>query len=69
MTATGIGAPVRRTEDHRFITGRGHYTDDINRPGQAYAVCHDASKFAVKSLDSIRWNNDRVFFAGPYVRR
>ncbi len=37
MTATGIGAPVRRKEDHRFITGAGKYTDDINRPGQTYA--------------------------------
>ena len=38
MSATGIGAPVRRKEDLRFITGKGQYTDDINRPGQAYAV-------------------------------
>jgi aerobic carbon-monoxide dehydrogenase large subunit len=38
MTTTGIGAPVRRKEDHRFITGNGKYTDDINRPGQTYAV-------------------------------
>jgi aerobic carbon-monoxide dehydrogenase large subunit len=37
MTSTGIGASVRRKEDHRFITGKGRYTDDINRPGQAYA--------------------------------
>ncbi len=37
MSATGIGASVRRKEDHRFITGAGRYTDDINRPGQAYA--------------------------------
>src|SRR5262249_10359201 len=37
MSATGIGAAVRRKEDHRFITGKGHYTDDINRPGQTYA--------------------------------
>jgi aerobic carbon-monoxide dehydrogenase large subunit len=37
MSATGIGASVKRKEDHRFITGKGHYTDDINRPGQAYA--------------------------------
>jgi carbon-monoxide dehydrogenase large subunit len=35
---SGIGAPVRRKEDQRFITGKGQYTDDINRPGQAYAV-------------------------------
>ena len=38
MAATGIGAPVRRKEDQRFITGKGQYTDDINRPGQTYAV-------------------------------
>jgi len=37
MTAP-IGAPVRRTEDRRFLTGRGTYTDDINRPGQLHAV-------------------------------
>ena len=37
MTATGIGAPVRRKEDFRFITGAGRYVDDINRPGQAHA--------------------------------
>ena len=35
MSATGIGAAVRRKEDQRFITGKGHYTDDISRPGQA----------------------------------
>src|SRR6266568_545181 len=38
MSATGIGAAVRRKEDQRFITGRGHYTDDVNRPGQAHAM-------------------------------
>ena len=37
MTATGIGAAVRRTEDQRFITGKGHYTDDIHREGQTIA--------------------------------
>ena len=37
MSETGIGARVRRLEDRRFITGRGRYTDDINRPGQAHA--------------------------------
>ena len=35
MTATGIGASVKRLEDLRFLTGKGTYTDDINRPGQA----------------------------------
>ena len=34
---TGIGAAVKRVEDKRFLTGRGNYTDDINRPNQSYA--------------------------------
>jgi carbon-monoxide dehydrogenase large subunit len=33
----GIGASVRRKEDLRFLSGRGQYTDDIARPGQAHA--------------------------------
>lgn len=37
-TNTGIGQPVRRREDMRFITGKGRYTDDISRPGQTYAA-------------------------------
>jgi carbon-monoxide dehydrogenase large subunit len=37
VSATGIGAAVRRKEDQRFVTGKGHYTDDVNRPGQCYA--------------------------------
>ena len=37
MATDGIGASVRRKEDFRFITGRGRYTDDLDRPGQAYA--------------------------------
>ncbi|HEY1783802.1 MAG TPA: xanthine dehydrogenase family protein molybdopterin-binding subunit [Roseiarcus sp.] len=37
MGVTAIGASVKRTEDIRFITGKGRYVDDFNRPGQAYA--------------------------------
>src|SRR5258706_4163506 len=37
MSQDGIGASVRRKEDFRFLTGRGTYVDDINRPGQLYA--------------------------------
>jgi carbon-monoxide dehydrogenase large subunit len=37
-TSTRIGQPVRRKEDLRLVTGNGSYTDDINLPGQAYAV-------------------------------
>ncbi len=35
-TETGIGASVKRREDFRFLTGRGNYTDDINRPHQTH---------------------------------
>jgi len=35
----GIGQPVRRVEDRRFLIGRGRYVDDINLPRQAYGVC------------------------------
>src|SRR5947209_19862235 len=38
MTQFGIGQPVRRVEDRRFLTGHGHYLDDIVRPRQAHAV-------------------------------
>jgi carbon-monoxide dehydrogenase large subunit len=34
----GIGQPVPRVEDPRFITGRGRYVDDIDLPHQCYGV-------------------------------
>ncbi|MSO74864.1 MAG: xanthine dehydrogenase family protein molybdopterin-binding subunit [Alphaproteobacteria bacterium] len=50
----GIGVSVRRVEDNRFITGRGTYTDDINRPGQTYGWFvrspHAAAK--IKSINA-----------------
>jgi carbon-monoxide dehydrogenase large subunit len=36
--STGIGRPVRRKEDLRLVVGKGAYSDDVNLPGQAYAV-------------------------------
>src|ERR1700730_18573392 len=38
MKQFGIGQPIRRVEDRRFLTGHGRYLDDIVRPRQAYAV-------------------------------
>ena len=52
MSATGIGAAVRRKEDQRFITGHGHYTDDINRPGQA-AIYFIRSPHAHAKINSV----------------
>ncbi|MGA3306635.1 MAG: xanthine dehydrogenase family protein molybdopterin-binding subunit [Stellaceae bacterium] len=37
MGQFGMGQPVRRTEDPRFITGHGRYTDDVTLPRQAAA--------------------------------
>ena len=34
----GVGAPVWRKEDRRFLTGAGCYTDDLPVHGQAHAV-------------------------------
>ena len=56
MTVTALGAAVRRKEDHRFITGKGQYTDDINRPGQthAYFLRSPHAHANVKSIDIAR---------------
>lgn len=35
---TGIGQPVRRREDFRFLTGKGCYVADIERSGTAHAM-------------------------------
>ena len=33
-----IGQPVSRSEDPLLLRGEGRYSDDVNLPGQAYAV-------------------------------
>ncbi|MGD9537189.1 MAG: xanthine dehydrogenase family protein molybdopterin-binding subunit [Alphaproteobacteria bacterium] len=38
MGAFGIGQPVRRKEDDRFITGKGRYQDDLPLDGALHAV-------------------------------
>jgi carbon-monoxide dehydrogenase large subunit len=38
MATQGIGRSVKRVEDQRFLTGKGRYTDDINRHGQVYGM-------------------------------
>jgi carbon-monoxide dehydrogenase large subunit len=35
---TFIGSPVERTEDLRFLRGRGQYLDDLTAPGQWHAA-------------------------------
>jgi carbon-monoxide dehydrogenase large subunit len=52
----GIGASVRRKEDLRFLSGRGNYTDDINRPGQTHAFILRSphAHAAIKAIDTAR---------------
>ena len=49
----GIGASVRRKEDKKFITGKGRYTDDINRSGQLYAyfIRSDVAHANIKNIN------------------
>ena len=50
----GIGQPVVRQEDQRFLTGKGRYVDDIALPGQAHGYVlrspHAAAK--IVSIDA-----------------
>ncbi|HEY6579434.1 MAG TPA: xanthine dehydrogenase family protein molybdopterin-binding subunit [Rhizomicrobium sp.] len=48
----GVGQAVRRTEDVRFVTGRGQYTDDLRFPGEAFA-CFARSPHAHARILSI----------------
>ena len=36
-TNTGIGAPVRRVEDQRFLTGQGNFVDDLSAERMTFA--------------------------------
>ena len=50
----GIGQPVRRTEDPRFLTGTGAFIDDITPPNMAFAqVFHaNVAHANIKSIES-----------------
>ena len=54
MNKFGIGQPVRRTEDHRFLTGAGRFTDDISVPDQAFAhvVRSPHAHAAIRAIDT-----------------
>src|SRR5262245_14709463 len=49
-----IGQSLKRKEDHRLLTGKGRYTDDIVRPNQSYAyfVRSPYAHAKIKSIDS-----------------
>ena len=51
---TGIGKPVRRKEDRRFITGAGTYTSDVEYPHQAhlYIVRAQTAHARIRDIDT-----------------
>ncbi|MFZ2466941.1 MAG: xanthine dehydrogenase family protein molybdopterin-binding subunit [Parvibaculum sedimenti] len=54
LSEQGVGKPVRRKEDFRFITGNGHYTDDISRPHQThgYFLRSPHAHAKIRSIDT-----------------
>jgi aerobic carbon-monoxide dehydrogenase large subunit len=54
MTTDVLGAPVKRVEDPRFITGKGRYLDDITLPGMTHmAILRSPYAHAnVRSIDA-----------------
>ncbi len=53
-TGEGIGQPVLRKEDRRFIVGKGHYAADHDAPNMAYAamVRTPHAHARIKSIDT-----------------
>ena len=60
MTAPkfGIGAPVRRKEDHAFITGKGNYVDDYTPSNTLFGfmvrspIAH--ARFSINNVEEVR---------------
>src|SRR4051812_4935593 len=49
-----VGQPVPRKEDPTLLRGEGRYTDDLNLPGQAYAVMvrSNTAHGIIRSIDT-----------------
>jgi len=58
VTKFGIGQPVPRLEDPRFITGRGRFVDDIQLPRQCHGVVvmSPHAHARIKRVDTARAN-------------
>ena len=54
MNRYGIGQPVRRVEDQRFLTGRSRYVDDIQLPRMLHGavVMSPHAHARIRSIDS-----------------
>lgn len=75
----GVGQSVKRTEDIRFVTGQGQYTDDLHFDNEAFACFHrsaqahakilsidvSAAKAAPGVVDVLTYTDIEAFGAGP----
>ena len=54
----GVGQPLRRVEDHRLLTGGGHYTDDYTPEKSLFAVVlrspHAHARFTIRDVEAAR---------------
>ncbi len=48
----GVGQPIRRTEDRRFLTGEGRFVDDVSMPEMAHMAIL-RSPHAHAGIDSV----------------
>jgi carbon-monoxide dehydrogenase large subunit len=75
----GVGQSVKRTEDIRFVTGQGQYTDDLHFPNETFACFHrtaqshakiisvdiSAAKAAPGVIDVLTYADVKAFGAKP----
>ncbi|MBS0472088.1 MAG: xanthine dehydrogenase family protein molybdopterin-binding subunit [Proteobacteria bacterium] len=75
----GVGQSVKRTEDIRFVTGQGQYTDDLHFDGETFAcfvrsphghakinsIDISAAKDAPGVVDVLTYDDIRAFGANP----
>ena len=56
MNRSGIGQPVRRVEDRRFLTGRARYVEDVDLPRQAHGalVLSPHAHARIRRIDAAR---------------
>ena len=54
MEKFGIGQPVRRVEDKRFLTGSGRFTDDFSLAHQCHGVAlySNHAHARIRSIDA-----------------
>ena len=47
----GLGQPVRRFEDQTLITGKGRYTDDIEKMAEAFVLRSQVAHAKIRKID------------------